>query len=222
MPKILIAEDDAEAREMVALYLGRDYQVEAVANGRDALHALKHWQYDLLILDWNMPEYTGLDICKQYRLGGGQAPVLFLTGNNTFPDKEQGFTAGADDYMTKPFDLRELNLRVQALLRRHKAIGEEVFTHGDLTMDCKKKTLLRQGTEISLSPREFQLLELFMRHPNETFSAEAIARRLWSNDSDATALNTRVQIKRLRDRIDLPERPSYIKNTQGHGYGLCP
>src|SRR6185437_12744668 len=128
MAKILYAEDDSQAASCVTKVLEHErHVVEHVDNGDEARDRLRTYQYDLIILDWQLPGTTGLDLCKGFRARGGQTPVLMLTGKQTIIDKEAGFGAGADDYLTKPFNLRELLVRVQALLRRPTVIASEVL-----------------------------------------------------------------------------------------------
>lgn len=222
MAKLLILEDESDTRELLVTYLSRDHQVDAVSDGDGALQTLEYADYDLLILDWNTPNRSGLSVCEAYRTAGGSSPVLFLTGRTAFLDKEQGFVAGADDYLTKPYDLREVALRVNALLRRRAVMTDDILHCGSLRLDRRSKILFKDNIEIHLSPKEYQLLELFMVEPSQTFSAESIARRLWGLNADATAVNARIQVKRLRERIDSPERDSFIKNVHGHGYALNP
>src|SRR5271168_2428266 len=131
MPKILLVEDDSELAEKIAAALKfQHYFVEVISNGDDALQILKQSIYDLIILDWNLPEKTGIEICQTFRSRGGSTPILFLTGRGSVLDKETGFMVGGDDYITKPFHIRELSARIRALLRRPHAIQPQSLKAG--------------------------------------------------------------------------------------------
>ncbi|HEY9775823.1 MAG TPA: response regulator transcription factor [Planktothrix sp.] len=221
MPRLLVVEDDPALCEMVCLSVrAQSFDVDNCNNGEDALDFIALNPYALLILDWNLPGISGLDILKRYRKNGGDAPVLFLTAREDIMDKEEGFAAGADDYLTKPFLVRELLARVRALLRRHKAVTQELLRHLDLTLDPKTYSLKRKEESISLSRKEFELLFFFMTHPNEVFSAQHLASELADDDAEGGDQYARIMIKRLREAIDVVGEESYIKNVRGHGYGL--
>jgi DNA-binding response OmpR family regulator len=222
MAKILVVDDDFDLCDMVREWLSRreNYTVETANNGNDALAMLQCSRYDVIVLDWELPDISGIDICKRVRTAGDEAPVLFLTGRTALLDKEVGFNAGGDDYLVKPFELKELSMRVKALLRRHKAISEGIICIRDLEMDPKSRRLMRYGQELHLSPKEFSLLEFFMRHPNEVFKPADLLRHVWPSDTEATDQTVRTTIKRLRHTIDPPDGSSYIANVHGHGYRM--
>ena len=221
MPKLLLVEDELNVRQTVEVTLqSAQYEVDACGDGHSALALLRLSAYDLLVLDWNLPDMTGLDICKRYRQSGGESPVLFLTGRTEQSTIVTGLDAGADDYLKKPFATSELLARVRALLRRHKAITEDVLTHLDLKVDVKSKTVTRKGERISLAPKEFDLLVFFMRHPHEVFSADSIASYISDASEDASENNARTIIWRLREALDVGGQESYIRNVRSHGYGL--
>jgi DNA-binding response OmpR family regulator len=144
-----------------------------VHNGRDGLDRLRNCQYDIIILDWALPDTTGLEICRTYRAEQGVTPIVMLTGRGSVSDKEIGLDSGADDYLTKPFNMKELSARLRALLRRSTQQPSNVLKAGELTVDPAKYKVMKNGVDIQLLPREFALLEFFMRHPDEVFSAEA-------------------------------------------------
>jgi DNA-binding response OmpR family regulator len=221
MSKVLIVDDDQDLCEMVQEWLvNENYKVEMVHSGADALSLFRCSGYDLIILDWELPDFSGIDICRRLRSTGDQVPIIFLTGRKHLPDKEVGFNAGGDDYLTKPFELKELSLRVKALLRRHKSITEDVLKARDLELDQKLRRVKRAGEEVKVAPKEFELLQFLMRHPNEIFKPGDLLRHVWSSDTEATDQTVRTCIKRLRESIDRDDVPSYVSNVHGHGYCL--
>lgn len=221
MTRILVLEDDEDALATLAhLLLKEGYSVERAATGTDALHLLGCSSFELLILDCVVPDMSGLDVCKAYRQRKGEAPVLFLTGKDLIADKERGFMAGADDYLTKPFHITELLLRVRALLRRHKSITEDMLEFGELVLDSKTRQVRRGNDIIHLPPKEFNLLQFLMRHPTEVFSASVLLLHVWPSESAATEQTVRTCVKRLRESIDRANQPSYIQNHRSHGYKL--
>lgn len=219
MAKLLVVEDDSSLRKNVQGWLEAEhYLVEAVDKGSDALDFLASYKYDLLILDWELPDMTGIDICKQYRGRGGTAPVLFLTGRSSIDDKEAGLETGADDYLTKPFHVRELIARVRALLRRPAGLNDNILAAGDLLLDSKSFRVTKAGRELRLPRMEFALLEFFMRHQGQVFSSDALLERVWSSESERSPEGLRGCIKKLRDKIDDKNSPSHITNIHGVGY----
>jgi DNA-binding response OmpR family regulator len=143
-----------------------------------------------------------------------------LTGRSAIEAKEEGLDSGSDDYLSKPFHPRELLARVRALTRRSVAVSPTLLKVGDLELDSKEMKAIRAGKSIDLSPKEFQLLEFFLRHPSTVFSADAIIERVWTSDSDTTSLSVRVYINKLRQKIDRDGEKSIIENVKGHGYKL--
>jgi DNA-binding response OmpR family regulator len=225
MAKILFVEDDGGLADMVVEWLTCErHSVELVADGTSGHERLKFGGYDLAILDWKLPGITGLDICKQHRSEGGKTPIIMLTGNDTITDKETGLDSGADDYLTKPFSVKELSARVRALLRRPPSVSANILTVRSLVLDPTKHRVTIDGTETHLLPKEFSLLEFFMRHPDEIFSSDALLRRVWHSDSEATSEAVRTCLKRLRKKIDNTdnedEENSFIQTIPRLGYRL--
>ncbi|MGH9548172.1 MAG: response regulator transcription factor [Terriglobales bacterium] len=221
MAKILVIEDDNELAEVIEDWLTADHHVvERVNNGTDGNERLRFYQYDLVILDWNLPGMSGLEILRQYRKANGSTPILMLTGQREISHKEEGLDSGSDDYLTKPFDPRELSARIRALLRRPKQALDSALSVGDLVMETDKIRVTKGGKEISLAPREYALLEFFMRHPDQVFSQDVLLERVWSNDSDTTADSLRVHIKRLRSKLDTDGEESIIRTMHRQGYKL--
>jgi DNA-binding response OmpR family regulator len=221
MAKILLVDDDTELLASVNQWLSmEDHTVESCTSGTNALELLDFSAFDVIVLDWTMPGLSGLDVCRAIRARGVETPILFLTGRSEIDDISFGLDSGADDYMTKPFNLNELSARVRALLRRFKSVQVGIIKFADLELDSKARRFTRAGEDIKLPPREFAILEFLMRHPNEIYSTEQLARQVWSSEAFATDQTVRTCIKRLRNYIDRAGSSSYISNVHGHGYGL--
>ncbi|MBY0548815.1 MAG: response regulator transcription factor [Candidatus Obscuribacterales bacterium] len=223
MAKVLIVEDDRQLSTLLVDSLtAQGYQPETVYKGAEGLERLRFYKYDVIILDWELPEMSGPEIAKQFRDGGGVTPILMLTGKREIEEKEQGLDAGADDYLTKPFHLKELAARLRALLRRPAAVNKTELRVGDITLRPGSAQAFKGDEELKLQPRELALLEFFMRHPNQPFSAEAILDRVWSSESDASSDQVRIQVMRLRKKIDDEGKESLIKTAHRVGYMMVP
>lgn len=223
MAKILVVEDHQELSGLIRdSLLAQHYLVDCAKTGPDALNQLRLFAYDLLILDLNLPGVSGIDVCRTFRQHGGKTPVLMLTGNRTMNDKELGFEAGADDYLTKPFHFRELVLRVQAILRRGegKQTYDSILEHENISLNLKEHRATVSGAQVSLLPKEFALLEFLMRHPGEVFSAEALIQRVWSSTSDSSPETIRSYITRLRTKLGSTPDSPIIATVHGVGYKL--
>lgn len=221
MTKVLLAEDDPDILNNVSDWLKSEkYTVDAVKTGSDALEHLKFYEYDLIILDWNMPGVTGVNVCSQYRASGGKTPILMLTGRDKVLEKAEGLDAGADDYLTKPFDMIELSARLRALLRRPKNVQESLIRFGHVELNTVAREVTVDGKQVVLLPLEYALLEFFMRYPNQVFSHSALVERVWKSDSVATAESVRTYVMSLRKKITVSGQPSMIKTVHGLGYKL--
>lgn len=221
MPKVLIVEDDLQVAVSVKDWLlFEKYLVEHVTTGSQALDMIKAYDYDLVILDINLPMLSGLEVCRRYRDGGGACPILMLTGQDAVDDRANGLDAGADDYLTKPFHLKELSARVRALLRRPGEIVSNVLKAGNLVLDSTKHSLIINGEQVHLPRMEFALLEFLMRHQDQIFSASTLLERVWTADSEKSPETIRTTIKKLRNKIDSDGVPSLIQNVHGVGYKL--
>jgi DNA-binding response OmpR family regulator len=219
MAKILLVEDDPMLSNMVRTYLVFEHHaVEHLANGAEANRHLRSYEYDLILLDWELPGMNGPDICRDFRATGKSTPVLMLTGKTTVDHKITGLDAGADDYLTKPFSMPELGARVRALLRRPATLVSNIVTVGDLSLDTGKFKVTKNSQPVQLLPREFQLLEFMMRHPNQYHSAEALLNHVWPSDSEATVEALKSTLKRMRSKID-PDGV-LLKTVRGVGYSL--
>jgi two-component system, OmpR family, manganese sensing response regulator len=223
MAKIFVIEDDPEISDNVKDWLQacENHIVEVADDGADGLEHLRFYNYDLIILDWDLPHISGLQICNEFRSRGGNTPILFLTGKREMINKEAGFDAGADDYLTKPFNMRELAARVRALLRRPPSVMKSgVLECRHVKMDPNSADVTLNGAPVKLNAKEYALLEFLMRHPGQLFTAEALLDRVWKTDSESTTEAITTTIKRLRKKLDVEGKPSIITTVHGLGYRL--
>lgn len=221
--RILLVEDDPEQLEPLQGVLSEaGYIVDGVEDGEIAQWLLSSKEYDLLILDWMLPTISGLSLCRQYRQAGKTAPVLMLTAKDTTPDKVTGLDAGADDYLVKPADLVELLARVRALARRSPLWQGEILRMADLQLHLTTLTVERGDASVELSPREAQLLEYLMRHPNQILTRNQIEEALWEWGMEPESNALTVLVRKLRHRLQLVGAEDWIKTVYGMGYSLKP
>jgi OmpR-family two-component system manganese-sensing response regulator len=228
--RILLVDDEAEMAAPLGRILVREgYEVDVAYDGDRGGELAQKNHYDLLILDWMLPHQSGLEICQQLRSQGNATPVLFLTAKDTVDDRVLGLDAGADDYLVKPFELRELLARVRALLRRPATldpIGESVpkrLQAGDLELDPESQLAYRQGREIDLSEKEVQLLEYLMRYPNQLLTHDQIHQHLWGESAEKPTSNAlAAQIRLLRRKIETDGESPLINTVYGKGYRFGP
>jgi len=219
--KILLVEDELDLLELVSMVLtARGHAVQKCSSGDEALGMLRVYKFDLLILDWMMPDVTGLEVLKQYRDMGGNLPVLMLTAKASADDKETGLDSGADDYLTKPFEIKELAARVRALLRRPARVSNSLLETGNLRVDPASCRVEKSGAEIHLRPKVYDLLVFLMRHPDQVFSADALLDRVWLDDSSASPDTVRTHIKLMRKSIHDGDSSDLIETVRGKGYIL--
>ncbi len=221
MAKVLVVEDDKQLGVSIKESLEDvTHVVDCVTTGADADSYLKSLAYDLIILDWNLPDIEGVDLLKKFRAAGGQTPVLMLTAKANIEDKEYGFEVGADDYLAKPFLLRELIARTNALLRRPLVIQESTLSIGDLAINATKRLARIGDKELELTAKEYALLVFFVKNKDETFSPEALFQRLWSTDSDSSPSTVYTFINTLRKKLAASGSPNLIRTVYGQGYRL--
>lgn len=222
MAKILVVEDDLTICTIIDDWLSHQHHtVEISHNGLEADHYLKTYQYDVIVLDWGLPDLSGVEVCKRYKTNGGRAPVLMLTGKRDIEDKEEGFNAGADDYLTKPFDVKELSARIRALLRRPTSVYDNILSIRNISLDPNNHIVTKDGAVVKLTPKEFAVLEFFLRNPNKVFRADALLDHIWHSEAGSGPETVRTCIKRLRRQIDTEGTPSIIENVHGVGYKLA-
>lgn len=223
MPRVLLVEDDQDLANNIVKWLSLErYSVEVAPDGLEAIELLREIKYDLIILDWHLPEMSGLEVLKLFRSAGGTTPVLVLTGRTTLNDLETALDSGADDFIAKPFQPRELSARLRALSRRPAEILDDQLKVGDLVLYVHKYRLTKNGTEIELLPLEFSLLQFFMKHPGRVFGTEALLERVWPVNSEASPEAVRTVIKTLRRKIDGSGEQSMIRTIHGVGYKFEP
>jgi DNA-binding response OmpR family regulator len=223
MARLLLIEDDTELVSMVAEWLSSEYVVEVAVDGQQGLDKLRDSSYDLIVLDWRLPKISGIDLCKQYRSEGGKTPIIMLTGRSSVADREEGLDGGADDYLVKPFSMRELTSRLRALSRRGNLVSNQLLVSGDITLDVSKHRVTKGDIAVHLLPKEFALLEFLMRHPDEVFSSDNLLARVWSTDAETGANAVRTSIKRIRQKLDdegCDDSRSIIENIPRVGYRL--
>ena len=217
--KILLVDDETELTDPLSKVLSHEgYQVDVADNGRDGSELAQNNNYDLLILDWMLPEKSGLEICQEVRSRSLNTPVLFLTAKDTIDDRVLGLDAGADDYIIKPFELRELLARVRALLRRVPQPDQNKLKVADLALDLENQSAYRGGKIINLSQKEFELLTFLMRHPGQLLTHEEIYNYLWANESKPSSNVLAALMRLLRRKIEVKNQPTLIHTVYGKGY----
>ena len=223
--RILVAEDEARLAELLEQSLSEaGWDVDVYADGRSAYAAALGdggAAYDVLLLDWMLPQMDGISVCRRLRELGVRTPVLMLTARTTVPDRVAGLDAGADDYLVKPFDLDELLARLRALHRRAAAEQEqEPLQVGDLVLDPLSRRTTRGGEDIELSAREFDILELLMRRAGRLVTRYTILDEVWDGDTDIRSNVIDVHVASLRAKIDRPFGTNTITTLRGSGYRI--
>ncbi len=229
MALIQIVDDDVDVAKTIEINLTQNgYQVQVAHNGYEALQSVNRQPPDLVLLDMAMPEMDGVETCRRLRANPTTAsiPILFLTVSKDIKSKTDGFNAGADDYLVKPFDLQELNLRVKALLRRGAAkIADEPLSEiaaGDLTLNCRTFELKVKGKKTALTPVEFELVRHMMLRVGQVLSAEHLLSQVWKYPAGTGSPElVRAHIKNLRNKVEPnPQEPIYIKTVGRFGYTI--
>lgn len=218
--RILIIEDDEAILKFLRRGLAYEgYQVDIAPDGETGLSVARDQPPDLVILDWMLPGLDGLEVCRRLR-SGGPLPILMLTAKDNVSDRVEGLDAGADDYMVKPFSLDELLARIRALLRRSQPSRPKVLSFRDLTLDTGTRQAKRGDRVISLTAKEYELLELFMRHPRQVLTRDLIFDHVWDYDFGGESNIIEVYIRYLRQKLELEEEPRLIHTVRGMGYVL--
>ncbi|MBV6628203.1 MAG: response regulator transcription factor [Rivularia sp. (in: Bacteria)] len=228
--RVLVVEDEELIREMLVLALeGEGYEVETATDGRLAVEQLQSFDannneaaFDLVILDLMLPQINGLDICRLVRHQGNPVPILMLSAKGSETDRVLGLEVGADDYLSKPFSMRELVARCRALLRRQRLITTTeppILNYKEITLYPQECRVLVRGDEVNLSPKEFRLLELFMSYTRRVWSREQLLDQVWGPDFVGDSKTVDVHIRWLREKLEQePSRPEYIVTVRGFGY----
>ena len=222
MNHICLIEDEQKVSSFITKGLEEQgYSVKTAGDGGTALKLLQHEQFDLLIMDVMLPDTNGIDLCRTFRQKDTRTPILMLTALNQVHDKVAGLKAGADDYLVKPFHFSELLARIEALMRRNKNAEEDhQLTFEDLTLDTWSKTAERAGKKITLTAKEYTLLELFMQNPNKILSREYIAEKVWEIGFDTGTNFIDVYVNYLRKKIEKDFKSKLIHTVIGMGYIL--
>lgn len=220
--KILLVEDDAAQLQPLHQALSKaGHGVDAVVDGETAQKLMCDRTYDLLVLDWMLPQISGLALCEQYRRLGKTAPVLFLTAKDTILDKVTGLNAGADDYLVKPVNLMEFLARVRALGRRSPLWLGDYLSLGELKLNLDNLKLQYQNASVQLSGREFQLIEYLLRHPRQVLSRDQIEQALWEWDMPPDSKAVAILVHRLRQRLQFIQANGWLQTVYGIGYRLA-
>src|SRR4051812_26367320 len=222
-PRVLVVEDEQKTRDSLAEGLRMEtWSVLTAATGEEALTLLQHEVFDLLVLDWMLPGYNGVEVLQSLRGQGQHTPVLMLTARSTLSDRVTGLDAGADDYLGKPFAFAELLARCRALLRRPLMTTDRLLRCGDLQLDTRARIAVRAGNEIPLTPREVDVLEYLLRYQGQIVTREMLERDVWKQTHRMTSLDNviDVQIMRLRRKVDLEGSERLIHTLRGVGYRL--
>ena len=219
--KILLVDDETELSDPLSrILLQEGYEVDIADNGVTGMELALQNQYDLLILDWMLPHKSGLEICREVRSQSLTTPVLFLTAKDTVDDRVDGLDAGADDYLVKPFELRELLARVRALLRRStlETNSSDRLKVADLELDIENQVVYRRGQAINLSEKEIELLKYFMQHPDRLLTHDEIHSYLWQAEEQPSSNVLAALVRLLRRKIEIKGEAPLIHTVYGKGY----
>ncbi|MHC0039669.1 response regulator transcription factor [Pseudoneobacillus sp. C159] len=222
--KILVIEDEESISDILSYSLRKEgYFVQCAASGQEAFQLLDMFLPDLILLDVMLPDTNGFDICKRVVQEHRHTPIIMLTARNDIVDKILGLELGADDYITKPFDIRELLVRIKVALRRfdHIAVKENfIRINESIKLDPHSRAVYKQDQEIKLKPKEYELLLLFAEHKNRAFSREEILDYVWDIDYEGELRTVDVHVQRLRKKLDCETLPSIIETVFGIGYKM--
>jgi DNA-binding response OmpR family regulator len=220
--RLLLVEDDKKAARVLARGFGEEgFVVDVAHSGEVGDELAASNRYDVIVLDWLLPRKDGLAVCRELRSRGVRAPILMLTARDSLPDRVAGLDSGADDYVTKPFAFEELLARIRALLRRSELTRPPVLKVADLTLDPVTHRVTRGGAEISLTPKEYSILETLMRHAGEVVTRTRIGESAWGNDPQDLTNLVDVHVSHLRRKIDAADLPPLIHTVRSRGFRLA-
>jgi two-component system response regulator MprA len=218
--RILVIEDDERILQFLRRGLTYEgYRVDTAEDGTDGLVAAREQPPDLVILDWLLPGLDGLEVCRRLR-AASKVPILMLTAKDSVDDRVGGLDAGADDYLVKPFEFEELLARIRALLRRVKVEQPEILSYADLRLDTGTHQAFRGDRAIELTAKEYELLELFLRHPRQVLTREVIYDRVWDYDFGGESNIIEVYVRYIRQKTEADGEPRLIHTVRGVGYVL--
>ena len=224
--KIFIVEDEPSIVQLVKYNLEKqNFKVLVSNNGEEGLQEIKKTEPDLILLDWMLPDLSGIDICKALRKDTKfkNVPIIMLTARSQEEDKVLGLNVGTDDYLPKPFSNLELVARVNALLRRSKpSVAEDVISFQDLKIDRLQRKVFRGNVEIKLGPTEYKLINFFVKNPSRVYSREQLLENIWTSSINVELRTVDVHIRRLRKEINLPNTKNLIRTVRSAGYALDP
>ena len=219
--RILVVEDDRKVGSFLLKGLREEhYAVDLCQNGEDVVYQAEGGIYDVIILDIMLPGKDGFEVCRELRKKAILTPILMLTARDSLEDKITGLTEGADDYLTKPFSFQELLARIRALMRRHQDYKNALLAAGDLTLDPVSHIVTLDGRSITLTGREYALLEYLMRNQGRILTQTDIIEHVWDVNYDGMSNIVNVYLNRLRDKIDRDRDVPLIKTIRGHGYTI--
>ena len=219
--KILVVDDEKLIVKGIRFSLEQEgMQVDCAYDGQEALNMIKENMYDVILLDVMLPKFNGYEVCQQVR-EFSDVPIIMVTAKDDDMDKILGLEYGADDYITKPFNILEVKARIKAIMRRSRKKEEEnkEATYGDLTIDCNSRRVYIADKEVNLTAKEFDVLELLVFHPNKVYDRDALLDLVWGKDYPGDARTVDVHIRRLREKIEKnPSEPKYVHTKWGVGY----
>jgi two-component system phosphate regulon response regulator PhoB len=223
-PHVLVVEDETALATLLRYNLEREgYRVFTAHDGEEALILAEEAKPDLVVLDWMLPELSGIEVCRRMRARGNMrnVPIVMLTARGEETDRIRGLDTGVDDYIVKPFSMQELLARLRAVMRRARpALVEEVLKLGDITVDRATHRVKRAGRDIHLGPTEYKLLDHLMRHPGRVFSREQLLDAVWGSDVYVEARTVDVHVGRLRKAINEPNERDPIRTVRSAGYSF--
>lgn len=221
--RVLLVEDDGRVAEVVRRGLEHSgFAVDVTASGRDSLWFTNEFEYDVLVLDLNLPDIDGLEVCRELRQTGAPVPMLMLSSRQGVADRVQGLDVGADDYLAKPFALREVVARVRALARRHRTTPAMTVEIGDTVLDTGTREVSRAGQSIALTAKEFALLHALMRRPGTVMTSDHLLESAWDFAYEPQSNVVAVYVRYLRNKLDRPFDRNSIVTVRGHGYRYDP
>lgn len=221
--RILIIEDDEKFAQTLKYFLEKEgYVADVVTDGESGEKRIElyHNEYDMAIVDWLLPKKQGIEVCKAARSKNIALPILMLTGRDAIEDKVMGLESGADDYLTKPFSSDELHARIKALMRRPPALVPQTLAAKDLVLNSAKRQVCRNGGEITLTLKEYSILEYFMRHPNAVLNREQILDNVWDFEESGFSNVVDVHVNHLRRKLNRAGNINLLETVRGVGYRL--